>query len=119
MPGISIHAVDVASGRVAAGMQVTVYFAARGEPEFALLAEGPLSARGTLDAAVLERSFPPGRVLVQFHLAEWYRAHGTQLPEPPFLDVVSFEFGLSAPNEHYHLPFKCTPWGFSCFRGGA
>jgi tripartite-type tricarboxylate transporter receptor subunit TctC len=20
--------------------------------------------------------------------------------------------------QHYHLRFKCTPWGYSCFRGG-
>jgi 5-hydroxyisourate hydrolase len=33
--------------------------------------------------------------------------------------VVHFRFGISDPRQHYHLPFKCTPWGYSCFRGGA
>ena len=28
-------------------------------------------------------------------------------------------FGLADPEAHYHLPMKCTPWGYSCFRGGA
>jgi hypothetical protein len=37
----------------------------------------------------------------------------------PFLDVVSYRFGLADPEAHYHLPMKCTPWGYSCFRGGA
>jgi tripartite-type tricarboxylate transporter receptor subunit TctC len=37
----------------------------------------------------------------------------------PFLDVVSYRFGIADPKQHYHLPFKCTPWGYSCFRGGA
>jgi 5-hydroxyisourate hydrolase len=41
------------------------------------------------------------------------------LPSPPFLDVVTYRFGISDPEQHYHLPFKCTPWGYSCFRGGA
>ena len=27
--------------------------------------------------------------------------------------------GIADPEQHYHLPFKLTPWGFSCFRGGA
>jgi len=37
----------------------------------------------------------------------------------PFLDVVSYRFGIAEPEAHYHLPMKCTPWGYSCFRGGA
>jgi 5-hydroxyisourate hydrolase len=41
------------------------------------------------------------------------------LPPTPFLDVVTYRFGISDPEQHYHLPFKCTPWGYSCFRGGA
>jgi 5-hydroxyisourate hydrolase len=41
------------------------------------------------------------------------------LPAVPFLDVVTYRFGISDPAQHYHLPFKCTPWGYSCFRGGA
>jgi 5-hydroxyisourate hydrolase len=37
----------------------------------------------------------------------------------PFLGAVRFDFGIADPAQHYHLPFKCTPWGYSCFRGGA
>ena len=37
----------------------------------------------------------------------------------PFLDVVSYRFGIADPRQHYHLPLKCTPYGYSCFRGGA
>jgi 5-hydroxyisourate hydrolase len=42
-----------------------------------------------------------------------------RLPPHPFLHVVSYDFGIDQPEQHYHLPFKCTPWGYSCFRGGA
>jgi 5-hydroxyisourate hydrolase len=42
-----------------------------------------------------------------------------QLPEVPFLDEVSYRFGIADPRQHYHLPMKLTPWGYSCFRGGA
>ena len=119
MPGISIHVVDVASGRVARGMRVEVSFAAAGETIFSPLADGRISERGTLDEAALAQRFPAGRVEVLFHVGDWYRAGGQRLPDPAFLDVVRFDFGLATPDEHYHLPFKCTPWGFSCFRGGA
>jgi 5-hydroxyisourate hydrolase len=30
-----------------------------------------------------------------------------------------FRFGIDDPESHYHLPMKVTPWGYSCFRGGA
>ena len=40
-------------------------------------------------------------------------------PLVPFLDVVSYRFGIADLDAHYHLPMKCTPWGYSCFRGGA
>ena len=53
-----------------------------------------------------------------FHIAAWYRAQGVTLPKTPFLDVVAYRFGIDNPEQHYHLPFKCTPWGYSCFRGG-
>jgi 5-hydroxyisourate hydrolase len=33
--------------------------------------------------------------------------------------MVAYQFGIDDPQQHYHLPFKCTPWGYSCFRGGA
>ena len=50
-------------------------------------------------------------------MAEYYRALGTELPEPPFMDVQVFRFGLSDTSQHYHLPVKLTPWGLSLFRG--
>ncbi|TAK88502.1 MAG: hypothetical protein EPO20_02705 [Betaproteobacteria bacterium] len=31
----------------------------------------------------------------------------------------TYRFGIADPDQHYHLPFKCAPWGYSCFRGGA
>jgi 5-hydroxyisourate hydrolase-like protein (transthyretin family) len=34
------------------------------------------------------------------------------------IHVVDVERGVVA-DQHYHLPFKLTPWGYSCFRGGA
>ena len=77
---------------------------------------GATSAKGALEeSATLER----GIYEAVFHVAEWYRKENVALPAVPFLDVVTYRFGISEPAQHYHLPFKCTPWGYSCFRGGA
>jgi 5-hydroxyisourate hydrolase len=114
MPGISIHVVDVSRGRVADGMQVELH-----GPDRKLIARGALGAKGTLDDPALGQTFAPGLYRATFHLAAYYRAAGVALPAVPFLGVVPYDFGVAEPAQHYHLPFKCTPWGFSCFRGGA
>jgi 5-hydroxyisourate hydrolase len=114
MPGISIHVVDVSRGVVAAGMQVEVQ-----GPAGTLIAKGAVAASGVLDDPALARILAPGLYRATFHVAAYYRAAGVALPAVPFLDAVTYDFGIADPAQHYHLPFKCTPWGYSCFRGGA
>lgn len=113
MPGVSIHVVDVSRGVVAAGMRVELW------RDGALIAAGSVSSKGLLEEKALNEKFPPASYEARFHVAAWYRAQGVALPAVPFLDVVNYRFGISDPEQHFHLPFKCTPWGYSCFRGGA
>jgi len=111
VPGISIHVVDVSRGVVAAGMKVELH-----GPQGGIVAAGITNAKGLLEN---QANMPAGFYEARFHVAAWYREQGVALPQVPFLDVVHFRFGISDPRQHYHLPFKCTPWGYSCFRGGA
>jgi 5-hydroxyisourate hydrolase len=113
MPGISIHVVDVSRGVVAAGMRVELF---RGDE---LLSAGTTSARGLLEDKNLEGRLSAATYRAVFHVADYYRKQGIPLPARPFLDVVGYDFGIDNPDQHYHLPSKCTPWGYSCFRGGA
>ena len=113
MPGVSIHVVDVSRGIVAVGMRVE--FLRDGD----LIAAGSISAKGLLEEKVLNGKFPPAGYEARFHVGAWYRQQGVALPAVPFLDVVHYPFGISDPEQHIHLPFKCTPWSYSCFRGGA
>lgn len=117
MPGISIHVVDVSRGVVAAGMQVGLYRMVEGGTE--LIAMDGIAPNGTLAVEALWQVFPPGEYLATFAVADYYRSQGIALPAVPFLDMVAYRFGIDDPQQHYHLPFKCTPWGYSCFRGGA
>jgi 5-hydroxyisourate hydrolase len=110
VPGISIHVVDVSRGLVAAGMRIEVLLDGR-----KLIAE-KTSAKGVVEDPKI---FKQGYYEAMFHVGEWYREQKIALPQVPFLDVVTYRFGISDPQQHYHLPFKCTPWGYSCFRGGA
>src|SRR5262249_49652038 len=118
MPGMSIHVVDVSRGVVAAGVEGELH-AGDADGRLALVAKGRVGADGRLDAPELSKTFAPGGYVAGFQVAGLYCGPGLALPAGPFLDVVRFHFGISDPAQHYHLPFKCTPWGYSCFRGGA
>ncbi len=115
MPGISIHVVDVSRGLVAAGMRVELHALA---PQ-RLIASGRIAPSGVLDDPALVARFVPGYYAAHFHVAEFYRNAPIALPAVPFLDIAIFRFGIADPEQHYHLPMKLTPWGLSCFRGGA
>ena len=117
MPGISIHVVDVSRGIVAQGMNIEVYAIGPGG-ERNLVAKGATCANGTLAEPQLAKTLVPGQLEAIFQVGDYYKAARVALPEVPFLDVVIYRFGIADPAQHYHLPFKCTPWGYSCFRGG-
>ena len=118
MPGVSIHVVDVSRGVVAAGMGVELY-AIGLDAAPRLIATGTIAAGGTWDEPLLQQRFLAGVYEARFHVAAFYREVDVALPRLPFLDVVVYRFGIDDGAQHYHLPFKCTPWGYSCFRGGA
>ncbi len=116
--GISIHIVDVASGCVAEGLEVRLD-CLEGEAR-ALIAHERIASNGLLPG--LENQRPRCTVGVYeatLYVADFYRAQGAALPAVPFLDVLIYRFGLADTAQHYHLPFKLTAWGVSCFRGGA
>ena len=117
MPGVSIHVVDVSRGVLAAGMQVAFYALDGAAPR--LIARGAINDKGSLEDPALGATLPAGSYRAVLQIGAYYRAAGVPQPALPFLDAVTYDFGIADPRQHYHLPFKCTPWGYSCFRGGA
>ena len=68
--GISIHAVDVASGRPAEGLRIEIV---RIEPAPARIAEGRLGTNGQLDHPVVNGSgIEVGEYEVRFHIGEFF-----------------------------------------------
>ncbi len=119
--GLSIHCVDVASGRVATGLRVTLHrLGTDGEPQGDALAEGLIGAKGLLEhPALMSEAISAGGYEASFRVGDFYRAQGAPVPSPAFLEVVPYRFHIADASQHYHLPFKFTAWGFSLFRGGA
>ena len=116
MPGISIHVVDVASGCVARNLAVQVFrISEAGDQE--LITEGSAAVNGVVDAPGLDQTMSRGPYEIRLGIGDYYRSLGQADAPADFLDDVRFRFFLSDPAAHYHLPFKFTRWGFSCFRG--
>jgi 5-hydroxyisourate hydrolase len=115
--GLSTHVLDTMHGCPAGGMVVALY--RTGGAQAALVkrvildgdgrsGEGPL-----IDAATLEK----GTYRLVFEVAAYFRSRGVQLPEPPFLDVVTLDFGIAQATQHYHVPLLVSPWSYSTYRG--
>ncbi|MEP6790929.1 MAG: hydroxyisourate hydrolase, partial [Ramlibacter sp.] len=110
MQAVSIHVVDIANGRVAAGMTVEVW---RVEDDPARhVVTGTVGANGVVGGiAERESLFEVGAYELRMHAADYYRALGTTLPDPPFIELALFRFALADLSQHYHLPVKLTAWG--------
>lgn len=116
MGRLTTHVLDTMNGCPAAGMAVTLWRLAPQGAE--CLAELRLNDDGRADAPLLEGvAMQPGRYRLVFAVADYFRARGVALPEPPFLDEVPLEFGLADPALHYHVPLLASPWAYSTYRG--
>ena len=115
--GLSTHVLDTMQGAPAAGMKVTLYATQGGTLQ--LLRQCVLNQEGRnpdgllLDAVSLKR----GTYRLVFDVAAYFKARGVDLPEPNFLNQVSLDFGVAAPDQHYHVPLLVSPWSYSTYRG--
>ncbi len=112
--GLTTHVLDTAHGSPAAGMSFALFRAG----ESKALVSGVTNADGRCDAPLLQgESFKPGTYSLRFDVAAYFRTRGIALPEPPFLDVVTIEFGIANITAHYHVPLLVSPWSYSTYRG--
>ena len=115
--GLSTHVLDTMHGTPAGGMAVELY-STRGQTatlvkRFVLDGDGR-SAEGPLfDNASLK----VGTYRLVFDVAAYFRRRGVELPEPPFLDRVTLDFGIAHADQHYHVPLLVSPWSYSTYRG--
>ncbi len=115
--GLSTHVLDTMHGAPAAGMAVSLY-TTRGE-EASLVRQFTLNADGRNPDGLLYDSatLKVGTYRLVFDVAAYFRSRGVELPEPPFLGLVSLDFGVADTTQHYHVPLLVSPWSYSTYRG--
>ncbi len=114
MGKLTTHVLDTAHGIPAGEMRIELHAADSGER----LASLATNAEGRANAPLLEGgALRPGRYTLTFFVADYFRAQGVMLPEPPFLDVVRIDFGIADAAQHYHVPLLVSPWSYSTYRG--
>lgn len=118
MGHLSTHVLDTAHGCPAVGMKVVLHRAHAAGDAWTVLSELRLNADGRPGGPLLDASaMAAGRYRLIFHVADYFRARGLTLPEPPFIDVVQLDFGMADASGHYHVPLLVSPWSYSTYRG--
>ena len=116
MGKLTTHVLDTANGCPAAGMAVRLYRLDGGAP--VLIGQITLNHDGRADHPLLDgAAFAAGRYRLVFGVAAYFRARGTTLDEPPFLDEVPLDFGIASAGSHYHVPLLASPFAYSTYRG--
>lgn len=116
MARLSTHVLDTMHGRPAGDVAIELH--AIDAAGARLVAAARTDADGRTDRPLLEgAAVKRGRYRLVFRVGDYFRAAGVALPDPPFVDVVSVDFGIADDGGTYHVPLLCSPWAYSTYRG--
>lgn len=114
--GLSTHVLDTMHGQPATGMTVSLYKIHQDTPR--LIERYTLNKEGRTDRPLIaDGELTVGKYQLVFHVADYFRTKNVTLPDPPFLDKITLDFGIADIHQHYHVPLLTTPWTYSTYRG--
>ena len=114
MGRLTTHILDTANGIPAANVDIRLY--ALGDVRD-LKASASSNEDGRADGPLLDGdAMQAGTYELEFDIGAYFKARGTEVGQPAFLDTVVIRFSVAA-DQHYHVPLLVSPWSYSTYRG--
>ena len=112
MTKLTTHALDTYSGKPAQDMKIDVYFITDKRVKIKSVI---LNKDGRSEEALVE-TIKVGNYELVFYVGNYFK-NKINLQNPTFLNEISIKFGISNPEEKYHIPLLFSPWSYSTYRG--
>ena len=111
---ITTHVLDVARGKPAAGLAVTLEHRAFGSDEWRLVGRSQTNTDGRVtDLASSSNGRTAGQYRLTFETRGYFAAQAVATLYPSVVILIE-----TAPGEsHYHVPLLLSPFGYSTYRG--
>ena len=115
--GLTTHVLDTARGCPAAGLRIDLS-AVDADGRSRLIKTVTTNADGRTDAPLFgPGEMEAGQYELVFHVGAYFRATGSAVADPPFLDLVPVRFATAPGGDHYHVPLLVSPYGYVTYRG--
>lgn len=117
MGKLTTHVLDTTLGKPGSNISVALYRIDGDERQ--LLNQVVTNDDGRVDGPILEGSeFKVGVYELLFSVGAYFDTHDNgSADQPRFLDDVVLRFGISAKDQHYHVPLLISPYSYSTYRG--
>jgi 5-hydroxyisourate hydrolase len=110
---ITTHILDLARGKAAAGVPVTLE-KGTGTEGWQLVGSGQTDADGRLRTLMPEGApLPPGLYRLVFDTRRYLETHAGRA----FFPTISVVFEIASGESTYHIPLLLSPFGYSTYRG--
>jgi 5-hydroxyisourate hydrolase len=114
---LTTHVLDIAQGRPAAGVAITLWRLNQASDDRQLLKSTRTNVDGRTDEPMLAADeMTMGTYELVFAVGEYFRAQGSA-DAALFLDLVPIQFRVADAGAHYHVPLLVSPWAYSTYRG--
>jgi 5-hydroxyisourate hydrolase len=113
MNSITTHVLDIARGRPAAGVPITLE-RRDANGAWQLVGKGSTDDDGRLRTLVpADRALETGVYRITFDTERYYASQNVS----GFYPEASITFHVRDAGQHYHVPLLLSPFGFSTYRG--